>query len=129
MLRLLGALSVFMAFIVVMALVVIVGAMVDPPTGWEGLIVGIAVMLGGGAAVLGSGLLWLANAGARDPNATNFRYGISAITVLGATFWAPIAWQGHVAPIDRYLAVLRLGLLLIGAVTLWRLSRSQSRPA
>lgn len=127
--RVLGLVGLCLLAIASLGVIALVQALVRPVDGWQGVVVALIVTLGLGALLLGGAVLWLADAAARDPSRRPVRVGAWVLTVVGLTFWWPLLTKAPTAPIDHYLAVLRAGFLVLGALLLWRISRNQSRPA
>lgn len=85
--------------------------------GWDGLVAGVTLMLGGLATVSGVAATWSAQRGFvawHDGFAGPVRVVGIVWTIIGATFWMPRAWQNHPNPLDDYLALARLAVLILG---------------
>lgn len=125
--RLVGVGSLALFAIALLGLIAGIQALIAPIDGWGDLIAVLAFMIGLGAALLGAGLSWWAHVASRSGKGV--MGGALAMLIIGSTFWAPLAWQEFPTPLDRYVAALRLGIMVLGAVAVWRISRNQSRPA
>lgn len=131
--RTLGVLSVGLVAIALLGVVAIVDAFTGPEGGWEGLIVGAAIAVGGGALLIGVALGTVAHVAGkryRDGQDVGFLVPVGVVMALaGAAAWLPWAMSEHRAPLDQYIAVLGTVVGLLGIALAWRISRSQSRQA
>lgn len=126
--RIVGAASLAFFGVAIIGVVAAIQAFTDPVDGWEDLIAALAIMIAVGAGVAGGLLSWWSHAASHHIG-NGVWLGALAMAVVGATFWAPVAWMDHPTPLDRYVAAIRLALLVLGGFAWWRISRNQSRPA
>lgn len=133
LLRLLGVAGILLLVVAALFVGVAVSALVGPDDGWAGLVAAVALVVAALALAGGLGLsvpphFVLRHLAASDDRAWPWVRGTSiAWGLVGATFWAPVAWKSYVAPLDWMLFVGRLALL-VAAGLLWVLGRRALRP-
>ncbi len=115
------ALLALAAVFLVAGLISLVGIWQRGDRGWDGLVAGVTLGLGTLSLGAGIGLLSAAHIGfgawATQRRVPVRNVGI-ALSLVGATFWMPRAWQMHAAPLDDYLALARFVVLVLGILIL-----------
>ena len=109
----------------VVALIALADILRNPVDGWEGLVVGAMVLVGGSCLLLAALTSWSAHALALER--ADAPWAAAVLALLGvamSAFW----FDPHRAPIETYAGFIGITMALLGGASWWRLSRSRSPP-